>query len=154
MIRYSGLPTELARSLRAGAADAYGNPPERTRSDGAGNPCRHCLSPVPEGAGMLILAHQPFDALHPYAETGPIFLCAEACDAPDPAPLPEVLGLSPEFLIKGYTEDQRILYGTGAVVGRDVLEAEIAARLDDARIAFVDIRSARNNCWLARATRG
>ena len=154
MIRYTGLPTATARAYRAGTPDAHALAPERHVSGGPGNPCRHCLKPVPEGAGMLILAHRPFGALQPYAECGPIFLCAEACEAHDPAGFPAVLTLSPDYLIKGYTIEERIAYGTGAVVPLDRLEAEIAARLADPGIAFVDIRSARNNCWLARARRG
>ena len=76
-IHFHPLPTAEVQALRAGGPDAYGNPPERVRAEGHGNPCRHCLNFVPEGAEMLILAHRPFDALQPYAETGPIFLCAE-----------------------------------------------------------------------------
>ena len=76
-IRFQALPTETARHYQAGGADAYGNPPERAVSDGAGNPCRHCLRDVPKGAAMLILAHRPFATLHPYAEAGPIILCAD-----------------------------------------------------------------------------
>jgi hypothetical protein len=56
-------------------------PAERAVSDGQGNPCRSCLHEVPAGAGMLILAARPFPAAQPYAETGPIFFCADACKA-------------------------------------------------------------------------
>ena len=153
MIHYTGLPTATAHAYRTGETDAHAQPPERTIATGPGNPCRHCLKPVPEGAGMLILAHRPFGALQPYAECGPIFLCAADCPAPDPLTLPAVLDLSPDYLIKGYTADERIAYGTGAVVPRETLPQEIAQRLADPAIAFVDIRSARNNCWLARARR-
>jgi len=59
-------------------------------SDGAGNPCRHCLRFVPEGAGMLVPAHRPFATMHADAETGPIFLCAGACPASGGADLPEI----------------------------------------------------------------
>ena len=68
--------------LRAGGGDAYGNPAERTISDGEGNPCRHCLGFVPKGEEMLILAHRPFGAVQPYAETGPIFVATVADHAP------------------------------------------------------------------------
>ncbi len=48
-------------------------------SDGHGNPCRSCLADIRAGAAMLIVAARPFPALQPYAETGPIFLCAADC---------------------------------------------------------------------------
>lgn len=81
MIRFSPIPTDTARALQTGGLDAYGMLPERKLSDGGGNPCRHCLGMIPEGAEMLVLAHRPFPALQPYAETGPIFLCAAPCAA-------------------------------------------------------------------------
>ena len=81
MLTYIPLPTDEVRKLQAGGPDAYGNAPERVVSDGGGNPCRHCLKLIPEGAPMLILAHRPFSKAQPYAETGPIFLCGEPCEA-------------------------------------------------------------------------
>ncbi len=153
MITYTGLPTEVARSYQAAGTDAYGHVPEQSVSDGVGNPCRHCLGHVPEGQGMLILAHRPFGALQPYAETGPIFLCSDICEKQHDAALPEVLKTSPDYLIKGYTSDERIYYGTGEIVLQADLEKAIATRFENPRVAFVDIRSSRNNCWIARATR-
>lgn len=153
MIQYTGMTKTEAEAYRRGAPDAYGNAPERLMSSGSGMPCRHCLDQVPAGTEALVLAHRPFDGLHAYTESGPVFLCADACSAPAVDTVPPNLGVSPDYLIKGYTADERIAYGTGAVVPQDRLEAEIAARLDDPALAFVDIRSARNNCWLMRATR-
>ncbi|WP_311199720.1 DUF1203 domain-containing protein [Jannaschia sp. M317] len=54
-------------------------------------------------------------------------------------------------MIKGYTQDHRIRYGTGAVVPAATLAQDIAARLARPEVAFVDIRSSRNNCFQARA---
>lgn len=151
---FRGLEGEVARGYQAGGVDAYGNLPERSVSDGPGNPCRHCLGTVPEGEEMLILAHRPFGTLQPYAETGPIFLCGGHCEkADDQEGLPEVLTLSPQYLVKAYSVDERIIYGTDEVVAQAVLAEEVAQRLARADVAFVDVRSARNNCWLARATR-
>jgi len=79
MPRFIAVPTETARRYQSGGLDANGQAPERAVSNGNGNPCRHCLTFIPEGAPMLILAHRPFPDLQPYAETGPIFLCADTC---------------------------------------------------------------------------
>lgn len=147
------IPSDKVKELRAGGRDAYDLPPERVRSDGAGNPCRHCLDFVPDGAGMLILAYRPFDRVQPYAETGPIFLCADDCEAWSGDGVPPILASSPDYLLKGYTADQRIRYGTGRIVPREELPAYAAELLDRDEISFVDVRSARNNCFQVRIVR-
>ncbi|MEM7239030.1 MAG: DUF1203 domain-containing protein [Pseudomonadota bacterium] len=150
---YHAIPTAIARRLQAGGRDANGQVPERAVSDGRGNPCRHCLEEIPAGDGMLVLAHRPFPAPQPYAETGPIFLCARSCDAWDREGIPPILTSGTAFLVKGYTSGDRILYGTGQVVAAGSLDHEIARRLADPEIAYVDIRSAVNNCYQCRARR-
>lgn len=149
------LATDLVRSLRQGAPDANGQPAEPAVAQGGGNPCRHCLCDIPEGSGMLILAHRPFATLHPSAECGPIFLCGDDCAAWQAGPdsLPPVLKGRDSFLVKGYHPTERIAYGTGATVPADQLSATITAILARADVAFADIRSSRNNCYQARAVR-
>ncbi|MWB76764.1 DUF1203 domain-containing protein [Pseudooceanicola sp. 216_PA32_1] len=146
------MPTAVARAFRAGAPDANGQLPERATSDGGANPCRHCLRMIPEGAGMLILAWRPFSAPQPYAEVGPVFLCAADCAAWEGEGIPPALA-SPEYLVKGYSAGERIVYGTGGIVPVGDIPARAAALLAEPRVAFVDIRSARNNCFQARVTR-
>lgn len=152
MLRFVPIPTEIARAYQAGGADCYGLLPERQVSDGGGNPCRHCLRMIPKGAGMLVLAHRPFGALQPYAETGPIFLCADACAAGDGVEVPEILA-SPDYILRGYGADERIVYGTGGVVPTGRIAERAAELLADARVEFVHVRSARNNCFQLRVER-
>lgn len=152
-LRFLPLPTDKVAAVRNGGHDAYGRAPEQVRSDGDGNPCRHCLGFVPKGSAMLVLAWRPFDGLQPYAETGPVFLCADACAAWDGHGVPPILTSSPDYLLKGYTADQRICYGTGKVVGREDVVAYAAGLLDRDPISFVDVRSARNNCYQVRIVR-
>lgn len=144
------IPTNVARAYQSGHLDAYGRVPERQISDGEGAPCRHCLKHVSKGAEMLVLAHCPFPEKQPYAETGPIFLCADRCDAYASGDMPEVLTTSPTYLLKGYKSDHRILYGTGAIVEQgDVLDAATKL-LDLEEVDYVHVRSASNNCYIAR----
>lgn len=149
-MQFSALPTELVTRWRSGEPDANGQAPERATSDGEGNPCRHCLCNIPKGAEMLILAHRPFDGLHPYAELGPIFVCAEECPRGGGADLPAILTTSPDYLIKGYSADNRIVYGTGRIVPKADIAARAAALFADPRVVYLHARSARNNCYLAR----
>lgn len=150
--RFTPLPTETVRALQAGGPDAYGMVPERKRAEGGGNPCRHCLQMIPDGAEMLVLAHRPFPALQPYAETGPIFLCAAPCEAGGGATVPAMLA-SPDYIVRGYGGDDRIVYGTGGVVATADIPARAADLLADPRVAYLHVRSARNNCYQCRIDR-
>lgn len=149
---FTALPTGIARAYQTGGPDANGQMPERQVSDGGGNPCRHCLRMIPKGAGMLVLAHRPFPAPQPYAELGPIFLCADPCAPGGGAALPEVL-TSPDYILRGYGTDNRIVYGTGAVTPTPDIPARAAALLAEARVAYLHVRSARNNCFQVRIDR-
>ncbi|WP_209598496.1 DUF1203 domain-containing protein [Ruegeria sp. HKCCSP351] len=153
MFKITALPTNDVRALQAGGPDAYGSTPECAVSTGAGNPCRHCLRHIPEGDEMLILAHRPFSETHPYAETGPIFLCATPCERYEEDALPEILTTSPDYLIKGYGADDRIVYGTGAVTPTDRIGAKVREILSRSDVAYIHVRSARNNCYQARIDR-
>ena len=58
------------------------------------------------------------------------------------------------MLMRGYGTDDRIVYGTGRVVPTPDLEAACAATLRDPGVAYLHLRSARNNCYQARVDRG
>lgn len=153
-LRFLPIPTATVRALQSGAPDANGQSPEHHISDGEGNPCRHCLRPIPKGAGMLILAHRPFPVPQPYAEVGPIFLCAEACGTPeDPSRLPKIFRSVAAVLIRGYGPDDRIRYGTGRVVAMTDAETEMQNLLNDPEVSYIHIRSASNNCYQCRVER-
>lgn len=140
---------EVAR-LRAGGPDAYGKPAERAISSGTGTPCRSCLRNVPKGAEMLICAARPFDDLQPYAETGPVFFCADDCTPHDGGALPAILQTSPDYLVKAYDQTDRIIYGTGQITPRAEVSQYAARLFENDAVAYVDVRSARNNCFLTR----
>jgi Protein of unknown function (DUF1203) len=152
-MRYVAIPTDVARHYQLGGRDENGQVPERHVSDGGGNPCRHCLKMIPEGAGMLILAHRPFPALQPYAELGPIFLCADQCEAGGGEVRPEMLA-SPDYIVRGYGADDRIVYGTGGVVATEAIPERAVVLFGDERVAYLHVRSARNNCYQVRIDRG
>ena len=101
MIRFVAMPTEEARALQSGGPDAHGQIPERKISDGNGVPCRHCLTRVAKGEPYLVLAYRPFPDDQPYAETGPIFIHADACPRFDGGDVvPEILTERPEFVMR------------------------------------------------------
>jgi hypothetical protein len=151
-MRYVAISTEVARHYQSGGRDENGQVPERQLATGSGNPCRHCLGMIPEGAGMLVLAHRPFPALQPYAEVGPIFLCADPCAAGGGEVRPAML-VSPDYIVRGYGADDRIVYGTGGVVATEAIAARAGALFTDAQVAYLHVRSARNNCYQCRIDR-
>jgi len=144
---------DFVARVRAGGPDDYGLKPERAVSDGAGNPCRCCLGQVPAGEDMLIVAARPFPTMQPYAETGPIFLCAADCAPWAGAGVPPILTTSPDYLVKGYGADDRIVFGTGHVVPAGEVVARAEVLFADPRVAYADVRSARNNCFQTRIVR-
>jgi hypothetical protein len=153
-ILFKALPTEAVRALQRGGADAYGRVAEKQISDGDGVPCRHCLKNVGTGEAYLVLAYRPFPELQPYAETGPIFLHAEECErAAEGEGLPEMLASS-DYIVRGYGADDRIVYGSGGVIATDAIAARAKSLFERDDIAYVHIRSARNNCYQCRIERG
>lgn len=139
--------------IRAGEPDAYGKPAERKTSDGSGNPCRHCLKMIPVGKEMLVVAARPFPEPQPYAETGPIFLCADECAAFEGAQMPECVKDGEDRLLKAYGADHRIAYGRGGIVAPEALLETCEEILGAPDIAFVDVRSSLNNCFTFRVSR-
>ncbi|MCB1407455.1 MAG: DUF1203 domain-containing protein [Rhodobacteraceae bacterium] len=148
------IPDAIAAHYRAGGLDANGLPPERRASDGDGIPCRHSLTMVPRGAPYLIVAHRPFAGLNPYTETGPIFLGAEETPGARPSfRLPDTM-YAPAYILRGYSHDERILYGTGAVVPTHQIVETSETLLRRCDVAFLHIRSASNTCFAVRVERG
>ncbi|SMF52275.1 Protein of unknown function [Xaviernesmea oryzae] len=149
-IAFIAMPTKDAAHLWNGGADAYGHRPETKVSDGPGHPCRHCLKNIDAGQELLVLAYRPFPDLQPYAETGPIFLHKEPCERyAAQEVLPPMLS-STDYIVRGYGRDDRIVYGSGAVTPTEKIASRAAELLARDDIAYVHVRSARNNCYQCR----
>ena len=153
-LRFLAIPSETTSDFRAGSNDANGQPPERQISDGSGLPCRHCLTDIRRGEPFLILAYRPFPEPQPYAEVGPIFLHADACDRyVEEAEVPPMFLDMAQLLIRGYDNDDRIIYGTGQIVATANLSEATANLLERPQVAYIHVRSASNNCFQCRIER-
>lgn len=151
-IRFLAIDAATTWALRTGN-DAYGRPAETAGlSTGVGTPCRHCLRQVPAGQPYLVMAHRPFTALHPYTETGPIFLCADDCTGAG-FDFPAAILTAPHYIVRGYDANERIIYGTGAVIPTNAIMARCEQLFIQDQVAFIHIRSASNNCFLCRVDR-
>lgn len=152
-IRFTAMPTADADQLWDRGTDAYECRPEVMTSDGPGHPCRHCLQNIDAGEKLLVLAYRPFPALQPYAETGPIFLHATRCKRyACEESLPPILS-SPDYIVRGYGRDDRIVYGSGAVTPTEEITERASSLLARDDIAYLHVRSARNNCYQCRIDR-
>ncbi|ATG34922.1 hypothetical protein PhaeoP23_00759 [Phaeobacter piscinae] len=153
-LHFFGLPSAAVEAIHRTGLDSYGDPLERHPSaEEGGMPCRHCLQHVPTGKPFLALAHRPFAGRNPFTETGPIYLCDPLCAPAAPSPEVPAFLTAPQYILRGYDSDERIIYGTGAVTPRTELTAYAEELLSRDDIAFVDLRSASNNCFLCRIHR-
>lgn len=147
-----GIPSEEVRQFRSDGPDANAQPPVRRVAQGLTNPCRHCLQLIADGDEKLVLAYRPFAELQPYAEAGPIFLHARACERYESDRLPDWYVYLEPAVIRGYGPDNWIKYETGAVVSGKDLTARCHQILADPEVAYVHIRS-KFNCFQCRVTR-
>jgi hypothetical protein len=123
-------------------------------SDGPGHPCRHCLSNIDAGEALYVFAYRPFPELQPYAETGPVFLHKKPCTRYAAIEVqPPALETSPDFILRGYGADNRLVYGTGNVTLRQDIPDYAATLLQRDDVSYIHVRSARNNCYQCRIDR-
>lgn len=147
-----GIESGIVELLRAGGADANGQPALTKKAVGLANPCRHCLQLIAEGDDMLVLAYRPFKAPQPYAEIGPIFLHGRACHRYESHHLPAWFAYLQPALIRGYGRDDWIRYETGAVVEGGQLAEACDKILSQPEVDYVHIRS-KFNCFQCRVDR-
>lgn len=151
VLLYKPIPTDTVRNLQNGQKDANGHLPERHIADETGLPCRHCLKEVSMGDEYLILSYKPFESTQPFAERGPIFLHAKACNTyEDTENLPAMYSPDSSTLMRGYDRHERIVYGTGEVVKNTEIETTAKKILNTDRVKFIHARSATNNCFQYR----
>lgn len=151
-IAIRGISSDEVDRIRNGGIDANDQPALVRRAEGVANPCRHCLELIEEGDEKLVLAYRPFEDLHPYAESGPIFLHKSSCKHYESTALPGWFDFLDPAIIRGYGEDDWIRYDTGNVVRGAELTDACQSILSDATIAYVHIRS-KYNCFQCRVDR-
>ena len=154
-IKFLALPTDEVRRLQRGGLDANGHAPEPSISDGDGYQCRHCLQIIPKGKEMLLVAYRPFPEDQPYAEQGPLFVCADKCERhAESETLPDIFNLAESLLVRGYNAENRIIYGTGDVCPVKDVVSTAEELFENPDVQFVHLRSSKNNCYQCRIERG
>lgn len=151
-ILFTALPKDHVDAIRLGEPDSNGQVPERMIAS-ADLPCRACLGQIKGGDSALLISYRPFRHVQPYAETGPIFIHAEDCGSYDSARVPPTMLNSSDYIVRGYDAGDRIVYGTGAVTPTAEIVSRAQELLATPEIAYVHVRSARNNCFQCRIDR-
>ncbi len=151
-LRIQGISSGECERIWRGGPDANGEPALVRTVEGAANPCRHCLGLIPAGERKLVLAYRPFDALQPYAETGPIFLHAEPCARYRADAVPAWFDYLDPAIVRGYGRDHWIRYETGSVVRGTEISQACRSILADDTVAYVHVRS-KFNCFQCRVDR-
>lgn len=151
-ILFTALPKDHVDAIRFGEPDSNGQVPERMIAS-ADLPCRACLGLIKGGDSALLISYRPFRHLQPYAETGPIFIHAEDCGSHDSAQVPPPMLNSSDYIVRGYDAGDRIVYGTGAVTPTAEIVSRAQELLERPDVAYVHVRSARNNCFQCRIDR-
>jgi hypothetical protein len=151
-LAFTGIATSWCDGIRCGRADANGQQAVLRTRVGSAGPCRHCLELIADEESKLVLAYRPFDRLHAFAETGPIFLHAWPCRRYESATAPAWFHLLDPAIVRGYDDNDGMRYDTGSVVRGEEIMRACQAILDDATIAYVHVRS-KYNCFQCRVDR-
>ncbi|YAL83719.1 DUF1203 domain-containing protein [Dermacoccaceae bacterium W4C1] len=115
-----------------------------------GEPLRCCLREAEPDESLLLTGYSPPFRTSPYAETGPVYIHASACQASPPDARFPQMSLIREQLLRSYDERHWILDSALAPAGQ---ARDVAARLlADPRAAFVDVRNPGHGCFMFRVT--
>jgi hypothetical protein len=146
-------PAAAAR-FRATRIDDRGGGVHSRPVDGPGFPCRACLRLGQPGETMLLASWDLPLPQGPYWTPSPVFLHAHDCRRRvlDDA-LPETVTANSIVSLRHYDAAGMCLYDLGVVVPGEEAEAALRARIEDPRVAYVNIHTARPGCWLTRVER-
>ena len=138
------LATEVAEAARRAAENGVTDHATITADSPDAYPCRHCLRWAKPGERVILFPYASIPPGHPYSESGPIFVHAEACEryrATDEYP--------PAFrngrVFRAYDVSYNMI---DAVIGNGSdPEIVITRLLANPVTAFVQARSATRGCY-------
>ncbi|HUA08850.1 MAG TPA: DUF1203 domain-containing protein [Candidatus Acidoferrales bacterium] len=147
-LAYLPLPAEIAGEARRTLRDRFGHDLRVERNQA---PCRSCLRIANEPEDLILLSYQPLPDRNPYAEIGPIFIHARACEPYAAAEFPSDFRVR-ELIVRAYDRDGRIADALVAAPGE--AEAACAAFLSRDEIAEVHVRHRSYTCYDFKVVRG
>lgn len=140
----------LAAEARRSRVDAFGNALVERR-DADRHQCRSCLRLTEPFEPYLALLHRPFERRQPFAESGPVYLHARACEpyaqsAEWPAEFPRE-----QVVLRAYGPDDEI--ADARFVGRRPVEQVVAELLAEPHTAYLHARNSSYGCYMFRVER-
>ena len=141
------LPTKVAEQARQVAESGAADHTVIKVDSATGYPCRHCLRWAKPGECVILFPYASIPPGHPYSETGPIFVHAEACQrysATDEYPADFRNGRA----FRAYDADYNMI--DAHVVNGNNPEAAIEKLFRNPKIEFVDARSVTHGCFTFR----
>lgn len=150
--RIHALPAAVLDAVRAGGADASGNPVEHAVA-GGGEPVRCCLRNADPGDELLLFGYEPPLPASPYREVGAVFAHAKPCAVPaDDRGYPADWYGRPQVL-RAY--DRRgWIHGTTRVHDGSDPAKEIGEILADPEVVQIHSRNIAYGCYMFSVTRG
>jgi len=148
MLRVDALAHDDLARIRARGTDDFDNPLIVTVVDSAGGtPLRCCLREANIGERVVLIAYQPATVGGPYAEVGPVFIHAEACEGyTDAHRYPDSFRQRRQ-LLRAYDADGRIVDAMIAQNG-DEAEGGCAAFFARPDVAYIHSRNVLYGCYM------
>jgi hypothetical protein len=152
--RVTPILAEFLDRIRAAGHDDFGNPLVSTTSQEGGEPMRCCLQPAEPGDRLDVIAYRPFARPGPYAESGPVFIHAEACAGyAGTDSYPPGYRDWPTMVFRPYRHDGAIAYDSIQLGDGNTAETLIASMLSDPDIEFIQTRNVGSGCYMFRIGR-
>jgi hypothetical protein len=152
-LTYAAIPAAELAAIRAAGRDEAGNVLTPQVDDEGGSPLRCCLRTTRPGEEVLLIAYTPPGGAGGYAERGPVFVHARACEGyrtPDEYP-PALYGR--KQTVRAYNEQGRIEDGIYVENGEQADKA-IADLLARPGVTLVQLRNVGFGCYNFAVRRG
>ena len=144
--RVAALPAAELQRIRERGVDDFGNAVEPFTTTEAGAPLRCCLRDAEAGERIALIAYRPSPVPGPYAEVGPVFVHAEACEGyADEDRYPQGFR-SRNQLLRAYDERGRQV--ENVIVDGAAAERGITALLERPDVAFLHSRNVLAGCYM------
>lgn len=140
-LKYVPIPKEIVDEARRALKDRFGHDLHVQMSAA---PCRYCLQISTVAEKIILLSYQPLPDTSPYAEIGPIFIHATACEpySSDAFP-PDFLRRS--LILRAYDHEGNIVDALVSQPGMAELDATTFLR--NPTVAEIHVRHTTYTCY-------
>lgn len=148
MTELNVIPIDPSRleAMRDAGKDEHGNPFAGYAAAGW-EPLRCCLRIARAGEHIALISYSPFTQTSPWAEVGPVYVHADACEGYTSTALPPELRTGPRIL-RSYHADGSLDYDDIAYVPNgDDLEPTLRDLLARPAVAAVHVRASMTQCF-------